>query len=91
MAKVKIDRFGRILIPKEIRKSLGIEENSELEIEVKNGKILIQPRDSSLEKRVEEAITYLKDNAPKPFTSFDGVEEKWYPAEYCMRKIGLKE
>ncbi len=91
MAKVKIDKFGRILIPKEIRSSLGIKENTELEIEVKDEKILINLQNSSLERRVEEAISYLKNNAPKPFVSFEEVEEKWYSAEYSLKKIGLKE
>jgi len=91
LAKIKIDRFGRILIPKEIRNSLGIRENTELEIEVKDEKILIKPVDHSLEKKVEELLDYLKNKAPKPFVSTEEVEEKWYSAEYSLKKIGLKE
>lgn len=91
MAKVKIDRFGRILIPKELRDILGIRENTELEIEVKDEKILIKPVDYSLEKKVKELVDYLKNNAPKPFVSTEEVEDKWYSAEYSLKKIGLKE
>ena len=86
-----MDKFGRILIPKEIRNSLGIGENTELEIEVKDEKILIKPVDYSLEKKVDEVINYLKTSAPKPFVSDVEVEEKWYSAEYSLKKIGLKE
>lgn len=86
-----MDKFGRILIPKEIRKTLGIREGAELEIEIKDEKILIKPVNYSLEKKVEELLDYLKNNAPKPFVSTEEVEEKWYSAEYSMRKIGLKE
>ena len=91
MAEVKIDKFGGIPLPKEIRNSLGIKEGAELEIEVKDEKILIRLEDYSLEKKVEEVISYLKNNAPKPFVSDEKAGEKWYSAEFSMRKIGLKE
>lgn len=91
LARVKIDKFGRILIPKEIRRSLGIEEGAELEIEVKDDKIQIALKDHSLEKKVEELTSYLKSNAPKPFVSEREAGEKWYSAEFSMRKIGLRE
>jgi len=91
LAKVRIDKFGRILIPKEIRSSLGIKEDTELEMEVKDEKILIRLVDRSLEERVEELINYLKNSAPKPFVSDEETGEKWYSAEFSMRKIGLKE
>ncbi len=91
MAKTKIDKFGRILIPKEIRRSLGIKEETELEIEVKDEKILITVKDYDLEKKVEDLMNYLKNSAPKPFVSDEEVGEKWYSAEFSMRKIGLKE
>lgn len=91
MAKVKIDKFGRILIPKKIRSSLGIKEETELEIEVKDEKIMIRLKDYSLEKKVEELMSYLKNNAPKPFVCDEEAGEKWYSAEFSMRKIGLKE
>lgn len=90
LAKVKIDKFGRILIPKEIRNNLGIREDTELEMEVKDEKILIRLLNRALEERVEELISYLKSSAPKPFVS-KGAGEKWYSTKFSMRKIGLKE
>ncbi|WP_456397057.1 AbrB/MazE/SpoVT family DNA-binding domain-containing protein [Desulfurobacterium sp.] len=91
MAKVKMDKFGRILIPKEIRKKLGIAGEMELEVEVKGEKILIKPTDFNLEMRVDEEISYLKNNAPKPFVSFEEGRGKWYSKEYSLRKAGLRE
>ena len=37
----KIDELGRIVIPKEIRKQLGIKTGDELEIKVVNGQIIL--------------------------------------------------
>lgn len=91
MAKTKIDRFGRVLIPKEIRQKIGISENSELEIELKDGKIVLSPANRSLEEKVEVAVNFLKEKAPKPFVSEEEVEEKWFTEDYSRRKIGLKE
>ena len=91
LAKVKIDKFGRILIPKEIRNSLGIKEGTELEIEVKDEKILIRLGDHDFEERVEGLINYLRNSAPKPFVSDEGAGEKWYSPEFSLRKLGLKE
>lgn len=91
LAKVKIDKFGRVLIPKEIREKLGIKENNKLEIEVKEDTIHLSQRNSALEDRVGSAVEYLRKNAPQPFTSEEEVEEKWYTRDYSFKKIGLKE
>ena len=39
----KIDRLGRIVLPMEIRKSLKIKENDELDVALDNGCIVIYP------------------------------------------------
>lgn len=87
-----LDKFGRILIPKEVRDQLGIKEGTTLEIIVKGGELIIRPHDENLEKKVREAMDYLKKNAPKPFaTREEEVDGKWFSKEYSLRKIGLKE
>ena len=89
--KVKVDKYGRIVIPKEVRERLGIEENSELTLTVRDDEIVIRVQRDDLEKRVDELIEFLKNNAPKPFVAeVEGVE-KWLAKEYSLRKIGLKE
>lgn len=91
MAKVKVDRFGRILIPKELRDMLGLEEGVEVEVEVKGGSITIKPVDYDLERAVDEAVDFLMRNPPASFVSGEGEEAKWYTREHVLRKIGLKE
>jgi len=39
--KTKIDRFGRIVIPKKIRNDFGLEVNSEVEVEAAAGNNII--------------------------------------------------
>ena len=41
--KTTLDRFGRILVPKKVRTELGISPGDPLEIESRDGGILIKP------------------------------------------------
>jgi transcriptional pleiotropic regulator of transition state genes len=89
---VILDKSGRILLPKEIRDKLGLREGTPLEVTVRGSEIVIRPYDKSLEERVEEAVKFLSENAPRAFVTQEVEEgDKWFSREYCLRKIGLKE
>jgi len=45
MATTKLDRFGRIVIPKPIRDGLGLEPGAELEVEEQGETIILTPAD----------------------------------------------
>lgn len=40
---VRIDRKGRVLIPKHVREVLGIDEGSTLKLRVEEGRIVLEP------------------------------------------------
>ena len=89
---VILDKSGRILLPKEIRDKLNLREGTPLEVTVRGSEIVIRPYDKSLEERVEEAVKFLSENAPRAFVTQEEEEgDKWLSREYCLRKIGLKE
>jgi len=56
LVKGKVDKFGRVLIPRKIRRTAGIEENTELEIEVKDEKIILKHQNADTERRINELI-----------------------------------
>ncbi len=89
--KVKVDRYGRIVLPKEVRERLGIHENTELILDVKDDEIVIRVQREDLEKRVDKLIEFLRNNAPKAFVSDVEEDEKWITRKYGLEKIGLKE
>lgn len=89
--KVRVDRYGRIVLPKEIREMLGIHENSELTLSVREDEIVIRVEREDLEKKVDDLIEFLKNNAPKAFVSEVEEENKWLTRKYSLEKIGLKE
>ena len=41
--ETRVDRFGRVLIPKKLRKDIGLEPGVVLHIEKEDGKILLEP------------------------------------------------
>lgn len=44
MVEVTVEERGRILIPKDIREKIGLRGGEKLEIRVKNGEIVLNPR-----------------------------------------------
>ena len=92
--KVRVDGYGRIILPKKVREELGIHEGSELMLDIKGEEIVIKIHrgdlDKSLDKRVDELVEFLRNNAPKAFVSEVEEEEKWLTKKYGLEKIGLK-
>jgi len=43
MGKITVEKRGRIVIPAEIRRALGIREGSELIVQLDNGRIVLTP------------------------------------------------
>jgi AbrB family looped-hinge helix DNA binding protein len=50
MEIVKIDKKGRLLIPKKIREATGVEEGKFVKIEVREKSIIIEPLESVADK-----------------------------------------
>ncbi|WP_456329962.1 AbrB/MazE/SpoVT family DNA-binding domain-containing protein [Archaeoglobus sp.] len=89
--RAKVDKYGRILLPKDIRDELGLRENDELTIEVREDEIVIRVLRDNLEKRVDELVEYLRSHSPKPFVAEVEEGEKWVTRKHALEKIGLKE
>ncbi|MBS7646132.1 MAG: AbrB/MazE/SpoVT family DNA-binding domain-containing protein [Candidatus Bathyarchaeia archaeon] len=89
---VVIDRYGRVLIPKEVRGRLGLKPNTALELIVKGGEIVLRPRSLDLEGRIDELSEYLMREAPEAFVNEPcGGDSKWLSRSYCLRKLGLSK
>lgn len=63
----RIDELGRIVIPKEIRKNLGIREGEALEILIDNDKIILEKHSPliSIENIIESLFNSLKEFLPE--------------------------
>lgn len=87
---VKIDRYGRILIPREVRAQLGLKQGSSIEVRIKGNELILRRVDTELHQRVDDWTKFMETSAPKPFTTETREgDSKWLSQEYCMRKLGL--
>ncbi|AVK84024.1 hypothetical protein C3943_10780 [Lysinibacillus sp. B2A1] len=57
----KVDDLGRVVLPKELRRTLGIEEKDALEIYIDNDKIILKKYQPNIEK--DEVIANLQKMA----------------------------
>ena len=68
--KTKIDKFGRIVIPKNIRNELGLRINSEVYLEsVENG-LMLHPEDSFPFVTDKEGVIVVCSEPTSDFTGF---------------------
>jgi AbrB family looped-hinge helix DNA binding protein len=51
METLKVDKFGRVLLPKKIRDALGINEGETLEATMSKGKLVLQAKKSALVRK----------------------------------------
>lgn len=84
----KIDRRGRVYIPSRIRKLVGIEGETEVQIRVEGRRIVIEPISRDIENKVIEWAKKVLSMSIEP--SLEEVEEswKWVSREYAEKKLG---
>lgn len=59
----RVDDLGRVVIPKEIRRTLGIREGEALEIYTTNGDVILHKYTQSAESKAATAQEWLEQNA----------------------------
>lgn len=70
------DSLGRIVIPKEMRKELGFEENSEANIELKGSEIVIKnPKKFDLKKYIKE-IQLKEETSTETYRVLEDILDK---------------
>lgn len=86
---LKIDKQGRIVLPANIRKAIGIKEGEELLVRFDGSRIILEPFSKDLKKSIEEWIRLVRNSKLEVFT--ESIEEswKWISYEYAKRKLGL--
>ncbi|RLF00620.1 MAG: AbrB family transcriptional regulator [Thermoprotei archaeon] len=75
MVKIRVGKRGVIVIPKEIREKIGLEEGTILDLRVEGNKIILQARDlwSELRRRGRK----LKFDVDEAEREIDEAEEAW--------------
>jgi len=88
-AVVKVDKQGRMVLPKDVRKALGIEDEAEVVCRVIGNKVILER--FSIES-IQKAFADLEEIAPSLEVDTVEVEgeDKYVDSEYALRKIGLR-
>ena len=89
---IRVDKQGRILIPKEMRQKMGIEKDSEVKAQIIGKKLILEPTNENLEKIIQEWESKLISFEIKAFNipERDGNNHvKWFSEEYVHKKLGL--
>lgn len=86
---LKVDGQGRTVLPKDVRRALGIEGGSKLVCRVIGTRVILERFSVD---RVEEAFSRLEETAPSLDLDVIEVtgEDKYVDREYALRKIGLR-
>jgi len=87
-AIVRVDKQGRIVLPKDVRRALGIEEEAEMVCRIVGNRVILER--FSVEA-VERAFAELEEVAPSLESDTEEVEGegKYVDRERALRKIGV--
>ena len=78
--KRKIDKLGRLVIPKEIRKELNIRKEDDIDIQFADNKIILtKPNDIDYKAIINNAIKEINN-----INSDDNVYDKLYKVRYIL-------
>jgi len=88
-AFVKVDKQGRMVLPKDVRKALGIEDEAEMVCRVVGNKVILER--FSIES-IRRAFAELEEIIPSLEVDTVKVEgeDRYVDREYALRKIGLQ-
>lgn len=89
--KLKVDSQGRLVLPANLRKRLGIgSEGGAVSVRQDDSRIILEPVSEDLQQRVEEWRSMVASTRVEPFTETVQQTWKWMSIEYARRKLGLR-
>ena len=85
---LKVDRQGRVILPIELRRELGVKNGGSIIIKKKNNRIYIDvEREIEGEvKRWKEKIKGIKIDVEQ----IGGTESRWVGEDWSRRKLGIR-
>jgi len=87
---VEVDGQGRIVLPAEIRRAMGIGSKDKVRVRMRGSELAIAVSREELERRVDGWFKRLSSMSAEPFTEkVEQVPSRWQSDEYARRKLGL--
>lgn len=63
--KTTLDRFGRIVVPKDIRDRLGLKPGAEIEIDEQGNEVVLKPVEHETPLKLEEGVLVFTGTATR--------------------------
>ncbi len=85
---LRVDRQGRVVLPVELRRKLGVKDGGSIILRKKNNRIYIDVQRELEEdvKRWKEKIRGIKINVEQ----IGGIESKWVSKDWSRKKLGIQ-
>ena len=78
-----------MVLPSRIREALGIKKGGQITIRMEGSKVILEPLNKDVEKKVQEWENLSKKSEAEIFTEEPSECWKWMSREYARRKLGL--
>jgi AbrB family looped-hinge helix DNA binding protein len=76
MSKLSIDELGRVQLPPEVREQLGLTKNDILNLEVKEGKIILMPVSEQPKLYYQGDVLVVESETVGDFNIIDDLREE---------------
>lgn len=76
MSKLSIDELGRVQLPPEVREQLGLTKNDILNLEVKEGKIILMPVSEQPKLYYQGDLLVVESETVGDFNIIDDLREE---------------
>lgn len=88
-ATIKIDKQGRTVLPKDVRRALGIDEETEMVCRVVGNKLILEKFSIESVHRVFAELEEIAPSLELDTVKVEG-EDKYVDREYALSKIGIR-
>jgi AbrB family looped-hinge helix DNA binding protein len=86
---IKVDEQGRMVLPSRVREAFGIKKGGQITIRIDGSKVILEPLNKDVEKKVQEWENLSKKLKSEILTEEPNESWKWMSRDYARRKLGL--
>jgi AbrB family looped-hinge helix DNA binding protein len=87
--KVGVDKQGRLVLPANLRETLGIKDGGQVSIRLDGTRLVLEPIPEDLEEAVREWAQQPRGRADESPAEEAPESWKWMSREYARKKLGL--
>lgn len=87
--KVGVDKQGRLVLPADLRETLGIKDGGQVSVRLDGARLILEPISEDLEETVAEWSRQARGRGGEALAEDAPDSWKWMSREYARKKLGL--